>query len=96
MADLSILDLSLAKLQAETIDPADAPALIEAEKAGKTRKGAISFLETLLAPPAEREIECITHNVHLGDGRQLHKGERASCPADVAALIVGNEQAVYV
>lgn len=69
MTDLSILDLSLAKMQASTIDPADVAALLEAENAGKTRKGVIAYLEGLL-PPDGPENE--------PDGEMLTNGDFSS------------------
>lgn len=47
--------------------------------------------------PVEREtafrVECIIPNVHLGDGRKLVKGESATVPAELGALLVERGQA---
>lgn len=95
MADLSILDLSLARMRKVRIDPADAPALIAVEQAWKKRKAVLAYLKRLL-PPAEVEIECVIANLHLGDGRQLGRGERAMVPQAIAQLVVGKGQAIHV
>lgn len=95
MTDLSILDLSLARMREVGIDPTVLPALIAAEKAGKRRKSVIAFLRSLL-PPAFLAIECTAPNVHLGDGRQLGRGDRAWVARDVAELIVARGFAVHV
>jgi hypothetical protein len=95
MADLSILDLSLARMRQAGIDPADAPALIAVERVWKKRKAVLAFLRRMLPPP-DAEIECVVANLHLGDGRQLGPGERAKVPMAIAELVVGNRQAVHV
>ena len=95
MADLSILDLSLARMRQAEIDPADAPALIAVEQVWKKRKAVLAYLRRML-PPAEVEILCAVHNLHLGDGRQLGPGERALVPPALAEALVGRGQAVRV
>ena len=95
MTDLSILDLSLARMREVGIDAADVPALIAAEQAGKTRKSVLAFLDSLL-PPAFLAVECTAPNVHLGDGRQRGRGDRAWVARGVAELIVARGFAVHV
>ena len=95
MADLSIIDLNLSRIRKAAIAATDLPGLIAAEKAGKTRKSVLAYLESLL-PPATLAIECVAPNVHLGDGRQLGLGDRAWVPREVAELIVAKGFAVHV
>ena len=95
MTDINILDLSLPRMREAEIAPADVPKLIAAEQAGKTRKSVLAFLE-MLAGSGEFEIECVIDNLHLGDGRQLGRGERATVSIRVARQVVADGQAVHV
>ena len=95
MANLSILELSLPRLRQAAIDPADLPQLIAVERVWKKRKAVIAYLKRRL-PPAEAAIECVVANLHLGDGRQLGRGERAWVKSEIAELVVAKGQAVHV
>lgn len=48
-------------------------------------------------PETEVEIECTVANVHLGDGRQMGKGDTETVTPDLAKLLVDkNKQAKRV
>ena len=42
------------------------------------------------------EIVCTIHNVHLGDGRKLYRGDSATVTPELAAMLIERKQAKRV
>lgn len=43
-------------------------------------------------PEGHVKVRCITHNVHLGDGRQLQKGDTAFVDEELAMFLDDRDQ----
>lgn len=94
---LSILDGSLNDLRAAipTLSVGEIELLLDAERNGKTRKGAIALLEEALPPETDsNEVENIIPGsvITLHDGSQLRFGERAVVPPEMAEFMRGRGQ----
>lgn len=87
----NILDGTLAEIKAADIAPADVPALIAAEEAGKTRKGVIAHLKGVIAAPVADEgvylRAAVGGVVHDGKGGFFAEGDLIENAADPDGLI---------